>query len=242
VRAYAYLTTHPSKTLTPAAKRRLDVMQTLDSLGAGFSLASHDMDIRGAGNLLGDEQSGHVKEVGIELYQELLHEAVMRAKEQGLEGEPAEAEERWTPQIALGTPVMIPDAYVPDLTVRLSLYRRVAALADAVEIDGFAAELADRFGKVPEAVENLLKVIAVKQLCRRANVDKVDAGPKGAVISFRGNRFTNPAGLVQFIAKQGGAVQLRPDHKLVYRRAWAKPVDRVRGLTRLMQSLATLTG
>ncbi len=236
-RAYGYLTTHPSKVLNPTAKRRLEVMQTLDNLGAGFSLASHDMDIRGAGNLLGEEQSGHVKEVGIELYQELLREAVEAAKS----GEGIEVEEAgWTPQIAVGMPVMIPEAYVPDLSVRMSLYRRIATLADEGEIDAFAAELVDRFGSMPKEVENLLKIVAIKRLCRAAGVEKVDAGPKGAILAFRNNDFRNPAGLVSFMQKQAGTVQLRPDHKLVYRRAWAQPEHRVIGLTRLMQELVAI--
>ena len=236
-RAYGYLTTHPSKVLNPTAKRRLEVMQTLDNLGAGFSLASHDMDIRGAGNLLGDEQSGHVKEVGIELYQELLREAVEAAKS----GEGLDAEDgAWTPQIAIGMPVMIPEAYVPDLSVRMSLYRRIATLSDEHEIEAFAAELVDRFGAMPSEVENLLKIVAIKRLCRAAGVEKVDAGPKGAILAFRNNDFRNPAGLVSFMQKQAGTVQLRPDHKLVYRRPWDKPEQRVVGLTRLMQELVAV--
>jgi len=237
-RAYAYLTTHPTKVLNPIAKRRLEVMQTLDSLGAGFSLASHDMDIRGAGNLLGEEQSGHVKEVGIELYQELLREAVEAAKSG--EGMQEEIETGWTPQIAIGMPVMIPESYVPDLTVRMSLYRRIADLMDQDEIEGFAAEMVDRFGTMPQEVENLLKIIAIKRLCKAAGVEKVDAGPKGAIVAFRNNDFANPAGLVQFMQQQSGTVQLRADHKLVYRRAWGKPEQRVTGVTRLMQELVLL--
>ena len=237
-RAYAYLTTHPTKVLSPTAKRRLEVMQTLDSLGAGFSLASHDMDIRGAGNLLGEEQSGQVKEVGIELYQHMLQEAVRTAREEGFV--PEEVEEQWTPQIALGTPVLIPDVYVPDLTARLGIYRRIAQLADQNEIEAFAAELTDRFGTVPAEVDNLLKVIAIKQLCKAAGIDKVDAGPRGAVISFRNNDFKNPSGLVDFLGRQRGAAQLRPDHKLVYRQEWRKSEERVRGLSRLMKNLAAL--
>lgn len=236
-RAYAYLTTHPTKVLAPVAKRRLEVMQTLDSLGAGFSLASHDMDIRGAGNLLGEEQSGQVKEVGIELYQELLREAVEAAK--AGEGDIVE-EQTWTPQIAIGMPVMIPESYVTDLSVRMNLYRRIALLVDQEEIDAFAAELVDRFGSLPEEVENLLKVVAIKRLCRAAGVEKVDAGPKGAIIAFRNNDFANPGGLVLFMQQQAGTVQLRPDHKLVYRRGWQKPEQRVLGVTRLMRELVSI--
>jgi transcription-repair coupling factor (superfamily II helicase) len=179
-----------------------------------------------------------VKEVGIELYQTLLQEAVQAAREGGFEA--SEPEEQWTPQISLGTPVLIPESYVQDLTVRLSLYRRIANLVDESEIDSFAAELADRFGTLPAEVENLLKVIAIKQLCKLTGVERVDAGPKGAVISFRNNDFVNPRGLVGFIAKQAGSVQLRPDHKLVYRRAWEKQDVRVRGLTNLMQELVAI--
>ncbi len=237
-RAYAYLTTHPSKPLNSVAKRRLEVMQTLDSLGAGFSLASHDMDIRGAGNLLGDEQSGHVREVGIELYQQLLQEAVAAAREGGFEA--TAPEDEWTPQIALGTPILIPEVYVPDLSVRLGLYRRIAILVDQQEIDGFAAELADRFGPVPPEVENLLRVIAIKRLCKKAGVEKVDAGPKGAVISFRNNMFADPAKLVGYISERVDSITLRPDHKLVCRRPWGKPEKRVRGVTKIMRDLAKL--
>ncbi len=234
-RGYAYLTLPPGRILSAAAEKRLHVMQTLDTLGAGFTLASHDMDIRGAGNLLGEEQSGHVKEVGIELYQQMLEEAVAAARERS--GEAQAAAETWTPQINLGTAVLIPEIYVPNLHVRLGLYRRLSHLVDKAEIDAFAAELVDRFGPLPEEVQNLLDVIAIKRLCREAGVEKVDAGPKGAVIAFRGDQFANPQGLVQFIQGQAGTVKLRPDHKLVYKRAWDGPAQRMRGVRRLLEAL-----
>ena len=210
-------------------------MQTLDTLGAGFSLASHDLDIRGAGNLLGEAQSGHIREVGIELYQAMLEEAVATAR--GQAGEAAEAE-AWTPQISLGTSVLIPEVYVKDLNVRLGLYRRLSTLVGQSEIDAFAAELVDRFGPMPEEVENLLSVIAIKQLCREANVVKLDAGPKGAVIAFHNDEFANPAALVAFIGTQAGLVKLRPDQRLVYRRNWETPQARLDGARRLLSDLA----
>jgi transcription-repair coupling factor (superfamily II helicase) len=234
-RGYAYLTLPPGRILSSTAERRLHVMQTLDTLGAGFTLASHDMDIRGAGNLLGEEQSGHVREVGIELYQQMLEEAVAAARERS--GEERAAAEAWTPQINLGTAVLIPEKYVPDLHVRLGLYRRLSTLVDKAEIDAFAAELVDRFGPLPEEVQNLLDVIAIKRLCREAGVEKVDAGPKGAVVAFRGDQFRNPQGLVQFIQNQQGSVKLRPDHKLVYQRGWDTPAKRMRGVRRLLEAL-----
>lgn len=237
-RAYAYLTTAAGRLLTETAKKRLRVMETLDTLGAGFTLASHDMDIRGAGNLLGEEQSGHIREVGIELYQHMLEEAVAVAKGAGTG--PDQAEEVWTPQISVGTAVLIPEDYVSDLGIRLGLYRRISHLVDAREIEAFAAELIDRFGPLPDAVENLLKIVAIKQLCRDAGVEKVDAGPKGAVIGFRNKAFANPEGLIRFISEQSGTVTLRPDHKLVYRRNWDGADQRVSGVHRLMTQLSGL--
>ena len=241
-RAYAYLTVPSDKLLTKTAQKRLEVMQTLDTLGAGFSLASHDMDIRGAGNLLGEEQSGHVKEVGIELYQHMLEEAVATARDRSGQGraDTDGAPTDWTPQITIGMPVMIPETYVPDLAARLGLYRRSAALVDREEIDAFAAELTDRFGPVPDEVQNLLDIIGIKQLCRRTNVAKVDAGPKGAVLTFHNDHFEDPAGLVTLIAQEAGTMKLRPDHKLVYRRNWTDPAARVKGIKYLMRKLAEL--
>ena len=211
-RGYAYLTWPPNQRLSVAAEKRLAVMQTLDALGAGFTLASHDLDIRGAGNLLGDEQSGHIREVGIELYQQMLEDAVadLRAEK----GKRAAEARDWTPNIGLGLPVLIPETYVPDLPVRLGLYRRIGALGSDAESEAMAAELVDRFGPLPEEVENLLQVVGLKRLCREAGVEKLDSGPKGMVLSFRGNAFRNPSGLVAWLASKGGVVRLRPDHKL----------------------------
>jgi len=211
-RGYAYMTWPAHHRLSAAAEKRLEVMQTLDQLGAGFTLASHDLDIRGAGNLLGDEQSGHIREVGIELYQQMLQDAVneIRAK-----GGRKQEERDWTPSINLGLPVLIPEVYVADLPVRLGLYRRIGGLSTDADSEALAAELADRFGPVPPEVENLLAVVGLKRACRAANVEKIEAGPKGMVVTFRKNDFANPAGLIQWIGTKGGLVKLRPDQKLV---------------------------
>ena len=235
IRAYCYFTVPPGRRLTQTASRRLEVMQTLDTLGAGFSLASHDLDIRGAGNLLGDEQSGHVREVGVELYQRMLEEAIVAARDDG-----GTTEDSWSPQITIGTSVLIPDNYVEDLTVRLGLYRRLSNLADASEIDAFAAELVDRFGTLPEEVENLLEVIAIKQLCRRASVEKLDAGPKGAVLSFRNNTFANPEGLIGYIQTHQATVKLRPDQRVVCVYDWRLASERIAGVRRMMRKLVEI--
>ena len=236
-RAYAYLTLPPGQKISKTAEKRLEVMQTLDSLGAGFSLASHDLDIRGAGNLLGDEQSGHIKEVGIELYQQMLEEAVAEAKGGGSD----EANEHeWSPQIGIGLPVLIPESYIADLNVRMELYRRVSTLKHREELDQFAAEMVDRFGPLPGEVENLLDTVSLKHMCRDAGVEKVDAGPKGAVVKFRNNEFSNPDGLVRFLMDQAGTAKMRPDHCLVFMRRWDQIDNRVSGVKRLLTDLVEM--
>jgi transcription-repair coupling factor (superfamily II helicase) len=235
-RAYAILTTPAERPVTEQAERRLKVLQSLDSLGAGFELASHDLDIRGAGNLLGDEQSGHIREVGYELYQEMLAEAVA-ALEAGID---QPGDDKWSPQIAVGTSVMIPETYVPDLAVRLGLYRRLADLEDQNEIEAAAAELVDRFGKLPEEVETLLKVVAIKALCRRANVDRIEAGAKGAVIAFRDNKFDNPEGLLKWIAMNAPLAKVRPDQKVVWFEDWDNIETRLRGTRELLKNLVKI--
>lgn len=236
-RAYCYLTLPPGRVMSPTALKRLEVMQTLDTLGAGFTLASHDLDIRGAGNLLGEEQSGHIKEVGVELYQRMLEEAIAAAREGGME---AEAEETWSPTIALGAPVLIPEKYVTDLPVRLGLYRRLSEAESAAELDAMAVELVDRFGALPKEVENLLEVCAIKQACKRAGVAKLDAGPKGAVITFRNDRFAKPEKLIGYIQQQAGSAKVRPDQKLVLIRAWEGEARRLKGVKQLAETLAKL--
>ena len=236
-RAYAYLTTPPDRKPTEAAERRLHVLQSLDTLGAGFAVASHDLDLRGAGNLLGDEQSGHVREVGIELYQSMLEEAVASLRAGDGESEIADA---WSPQINLGAAVLISEAYVPDLNARMALYRRLSELKDSREIDGFAAELIDRFGALPEEAGHLLKIVAIKHLCRAAQVEKIEAGPKGATLSFRNNVFPNAAGLVKLITEHRGTMHVRPDQKLVVMRDWPTPEARLKGAELLVGQLAKL--
>jgi transcription-repair coupling factor (superfamily II helicase) len=236
-RAYALFTVPADKKLTDTAERRLGVLQSLESLGAGFQLASHDLDIRGAGNLLGDEQSGHIREVGYELYQAMLEEAVANLKNGD---EDYEDKNEWSPQISLGMPVMIPEHYVPDLQLRMQLYRRLGDLTDIRDIDAAGAELIDRFGPLPEEVEALLKVILVKALCRQANVEKVDAGPKGAVITLRNNEFPNPAALVRLVSDPANQVRIKPDQKLVFARNWPTPDARLKGAAAILSRMAKL--
>ena len=235
-RAYAYLTTKPRVPLTATAEKRLRVLGSLDALGAGFTLASQDLDIRGAGNLLGEEQSGQMREVGYELYQQMLEEAIAKIKSGEMEGL-SEADDTWAPQINLGVPVLIPDDYVPDLDVRLGLYRRLSSLSTKVELEGFAAELIDRFGKLPKEVNTLLLVVRIKAMCKRAGIAKLDGGPKGATIQFHNDKFASPAGLVDFINAQNGLAKVR-DNKIVVRRDWKKTSDKIKGAFAIAQDLA----
>jgi len=235
VRAFALFTLPVNKVLTTTAERRLKVLQSLDTLGAGFQLASHDLDIRGAGNLLGEEQSGHIKEVGFELYQQMLEEAVAEVK-----GVDEIQDTGWSPQISVGTPVMIPDDYVPDLHLRMALYRRLGEITELKEIDGFGAEMIDRFGPLPTEVQHLLKIVYIKSLCRIANVEKLDAGPKGVVVQFRNKEFPNPANLVGYIAKQGTMAKIRPDHSVFLTRDLPTPEKRLQGAAVVMTQLAEL--
>jgi len=235
-RAYAYLTTKPRARLTPAAEKRLRVLASLDTLGAGFSLASQDLDIRGAGNLLGEEQSGQMPDVGYELYQSMLEEAIAKIRSGQMEGL-SEADDQWAPQINLGVPVLIPEEYVPDLDVRLGLYRRLSSLTTRVELEGFAAELIDRFGKLPKEVNTLLLVVRIKAMCKRAGIAKLDGGPKGATIQFHNDKFASPAGLVEFIQAQKGLAKIK-DNKIVVRRDWRSEADKIKGAFAVARDLA----
>jgi transcription-repair coupling factor (superfamily II helicase) len=236
IRAYALFTLPANRTLTAQAEKRLKVLQSLDTLGAGFQLASHDLDIRGAGNLLGDEQSGHIKEVGYELYQQMLEEAVVALKA-GIE-EPQE--EAWSPSITVGVPVTIPESYIDDLSVRLNLYRRLSTLETDEEIATFGAEMVDRFGPTPDEVKQLLKLMSVKALCRKAHVEKLEAGPKGVIVTFRDNSFANPAGLVRYVSEQGPRAKVRPDMKIVFVRDLDDPDARLEAARRIMRDLAAI--
>ncbi|UWQ12275.1 transcription-repair coupling factor [Aliiroseovarius crassostreae] len=235
-RAYAYLTTKPRSPLTATAEKRLRVLGSLDTLGAGFTLASQDLDIRGAGNLVGEEQSGQMREVGYELYQQMLEEAIAKIKSGQLEGL-SDSDGTWAPQINLGVPVLIPDNYVPDLDVRLGLYRRLSSLSTKVDLEGFAAELIDRFGPLPKEVNTLMLVVRIKGMCKRAGIAKLDGGPKGATLQFHNDKFVSPKGLVEFIQAQNGLAKVK-DNKIVVRRDWRKTSDKIKGAFAIAQDLA----
>ncbi|RSB46915.1 MULTISPECIES: transcription-repair coupling factor [Brevundimonas] len=237
-RAFAYLTTDPTKPLSLSAERRLQVLQSLDNLGAGFQLASHDLDQRGGGNLLGDEQSGHIREVGVELYQQMLEDAVAELREQG----EAAPDRGWSPSINVGAAVLIPEDYVPDLNVRLSLYRRLSDAEKMEDREAMAAELIDRFGPLPDEAQQLLRIVGIKANCRTAMIEKIDIGPKGAVLTLRNNTFPNPMGLVGLIQKNHAFWKIRPDQKIVVKGDWPTPEDRLKVAERITADLARVAG
>ena len=238
LRAYAYLTTPADRQLSEVAEKRLKVLGDLDSLGAGFQLASHDLDIRGAGNLLGDEQSGHIREVGFELYQSMLEDAILAAKA----GEMGLARERHSlsPQITVDAPIMIPEDYVPDLAVRMALYRRLNDAEDQAEIESLSAEMIDRFGPLPAPTANLVKLIQIKRQAIEANIAKIDVGAKGSLVSFHQDQFPDPAGLIAYAARLEGTIKLRPDSKIVVTRAWGNAEARLNGLFQLTKGLSAI--
>ncbi len=240
VRGYAYLTYPAGQILSSDAQKRLDVIQSLDSLGAGFTLASHDMDIRGAGNLVGEEQTGHIREVGVELYQHMLEEAIetLKAEQKG----ETHVSSDYVPQISVGLSVLIPETYVADLGLRLSLYKRLSTLTTREDIDHFGAELIDRFGPLPAEARTLLEVVYLKSLARQAGIEKVDIGPKGVLIAFYKNTFKNPNQLISHIIDQKGTAKIRPDQKIVYTRSFATPEARLSGTRKILETLVGLAG
>ncbi|MGF1474486.1 MAG: transcription-repair coupling factor [Geminicoccaceae bacterium] len=240
VRGYAYFTVPPRQKLHEIAERRLQVMQTIDGLGAGFQLASHDMDIRGHGNLLGDEQSGHVREVGFELYNQMLEEAVQEARDRAEERDVEAHEDKWAPQITVDAAAMMPESYVQDLDLRLSLYRQLSQLSEEDEVEAFAAELIDRFGPIPDETEHLLRLVRIKIACRRAHVEKVDTGPKGIVVGFRNNSFPHPERLIRAISESRGKMKVRGDHRLVVFESTNSPDERLTKTRELVERLAQL--
>jgi transcription-repair coupling factor (superfamily II helicase) len=235
---YAYLTFEQSHKLSDVTKRRLEILSSLDALGSGFSLASHDLDLRGAGNVVGEEQSGHIREVGVELYQKLLQEAILMARAaEG--GEVIDIDEDWSPQINMGTAVLIPDSYVADLNLRLTLYRRIGHLKDIDELDDMRQELIDRFGPIPQEVRNLFDVIGLKALCKKAHVERLDVGNKGFVIGFKNNVFPKPDDLVLYL-QRAGHVKLRPDQRVAFTRAWKTTKERLMDIRAVLSDLGNI--
>ena len=239
VRGYAYFTTQPKRKLSEIATRRLTVLQSLDSLGAGFSLASYDMDLRGSGNVLGEEQSGHIKDVGISLYEHLLEEEINRLRASSSKTQQVQLRE-WTPQISIGIPIMIPDDYVPDLGLRLGLYKRIGDIEHSEEIADMREELIDRFGNLPKEVDNLLSVVEMKILCLACGIDRINAGAKGALIGFHNNVFAAPEKLMNMVLASFGEFKVRPDQRIFIEKDLSSYETRVKVIKQAITKIASL--
>ncbi len=242
VRANCYLCLPKRGEIHHNAARRLEVLQTLDSLGAGFTLAHHDMDLRGAGNLVGAEQSGHMNEVGVELYQRMLVDALEALKkgEDWNETIQESLEARDNIEINLGLSIGIPEEYICDIATRLSLYRRIAKLEDNAEIQAITEELRDRFGAIPQVTLNLLSIIQIKILAKSLRVQKIDAGKQGVAVKFFEDHFSDGDGLIRLLMQHPKDLRVTQDHRLVYSAGnWGKADQRV-GLTlKFLQLLQT---
>lgn len=234
-RGYAYLTYPGDRVLSERAEKRLEILQSLDDLGSGFSLAAYDLDLRGAGNLLGEEQSGHVREVGVELYQQMLAEAVREIKV-----DDTDHDEQPAPSLNFGIDMLIPESYVADLPIRLGLYRRLSILSDAAACDDFKAELRDRFGPPPVAVDNLLAIVALKAVCLRATIIRIDVSAKGAVIAFYKDTHPQPEKLLQLLLHHADTLRLRSDHRLVLRADLADTTTRLQIIAAWVEKLAAV--
>jgi len=211
VRGYAYLTLAHFKKTTKHSLQRLDILQNIDSLGAGFTIAGHDMDLRGFGNLVGSEQSGHIKEVGSELYQEMLDEAINELKNTNTEA----ANIDFTPSINLGIAVLIPSSYIEDSSLRLAIYRRTGDLKTPTEIESFRDEMVDRFGPIPHEFNNLLSMVKIKNTCLHLKIESLDSGPNGFVMKFNKN-FDVSAMVMNFIKQHPRHAKIKSDNKLIY--------------------------
>jgi transcription-repair coupling factor (superfamily II helicase) len=235
-RAYAYLLAPDKRALTPDAVKRLEAIESAEELGAGFTIASHDLEIRGAGELLGDEQSGQIHEIGFTLYQELLERAVTALRE-GHDPD-LDAPLNSGPEVDLKLPALIPADYVPDVHTRLQLYKRMNHAADSEALTAHREELIDRFGPLPAQVSALLLVMQVKMAARELGIDRVDAHRQGIRLSFSGNTRVDPMSLIRRMQSDPETFRLEGETVFRVRADLDDAVVRVQAVERLLAELA----
>ena len=211
IEAYCYYTVSDFNSITDTANQRLNLLKKLDSRGSSFNLASHDLEIRGSGNIIGDQQSGHIREIGLELYHRLLKEKIIE-----LRSDFHNIDAEWSPQINLGLNVLIPENYIPNLNTRLYFYRRLAYLNNISELREIKDELLKRFGTIPSEVFHLVKITELRILCKNLGIEKFDLGTRGLTIKFRNNKFNKTNELVDLISRKKYDLKLRSDQTLVY--------------------------
>lgn len=234
-RAYAYLIAPPPKSITADAKKRLEAIESLEDLGAGFTLATHDLEIRGAGELLGDEQSGQIHEIGFTLYTEMLEQAVQAIKA-GRQPELDRPLDHGT-EIDLHIPALLPEDYLPDVHIRLIQYKRIASAENREALHELKVEMIDRFGLLPDAAKNLFAVTEMKLSVNQLGIKKIEAGPAGGRILFDKDPNINAVRLIQLIQTQGDNYRLEGAEKLKFFFAMEEPEQRIEQIEKIIQEL-----
>jgi transcription-repair coupling factor (superfamily II helicase) len=235
-RAYAYLIAPPKNVMTPEAEKRLDAVASLEELGVGFALASHDLEIRGAGELLGEDQSGQIQEIGFSMYTELLERAV-KALKAGKEPALLEPLDRGT-EIDLRIPALLPDDYLPDVHTRLVMYKRIANARDSDGLQELQVEMIDRFGLLPPQAKNLFRLAEIRLKAQNLGLTKVEAGPAGGVLVFSAQPQVDPAQIIRLIQQKPSVFKLDGQQKLRFKQDLTEADQRVRAVEQLIDSLA----
>jgi transcription-repair coupling factor (superfamily II helicase) len=235
-RAYAYLITPPRNLMTGDAIKRLEAIESLEELGAGFTLATHDLEIRGAGELLGDGQSGQIQEIGFSLYMELLERAVTAIRS----GKDPDLEKPLDhgPEVELGIPALLPEDYMPDVHMRLILYKRIASAASGQDLRDLQVEMIDRFGLLPEVAKSLFRIAEVKIQAQPLGIRRIEAGAGGGRIMFGEGTSVDPLSLIKLIQSQGNRYRLEGPDVLRIRQTWADAETRLQGVKDLLHALA----
>jgi transcription-repair coupling factor (superfamily II helicase) len=236
-RAYAYLIVPPRGSMTVDAGKRLEAIAALEDLGVGFTLAVHDMEIRGAGELLGEGQSGHMQEIGFELYAEMLERAVADLKA-GRTPDP-EADIGKDSEVDLRAPALIPEDYLPDVNARLVMYKRIASAPDAAALDELQVEMIDRFGLLPDALKTLFQVTLLRQLARTLGIQKIEAHAEGGRLRFGEHPNLDPSRILELIQTQPKVYQLDGPTGLRVIADWETPAARAEALLDLLQQLTS---
>ena len=231
IQAYAYLLLEKNTPLSEERLRRLQLISKIDSLGAGFSIAANDLDIRGAGNIVGSEQSGHIKEVGIELYYKMLNEAISELKNEKI------SSNDWSPIINLGFSYNIPDDYIINLDLRMQIYRKISGINEILELKKIISNLEDRFGKFPKLFNNLFKIIEIKILCKKLNILKIDNSSEGFVLKLRSNETNYIDNLISLAKDNPKKIKLLPNSKLIYISKKYDNFEKVLELKKFLESL-----
>ncbi|MDX1556417.1 MAG: TRCF domain-containing protein, partial [Xanthomonadales bacterium] len=234
-RAYAYLVIPDKRSMTNDARKRLEAIASLEELGAGFTLATHDLEIRGAGELLGEEQSGQINAIGFSLYSEMLARAVVAFKD-GREPEP-ESEWQRGIEVELHVPALIPDDYLADVNARLTLYKRIASARDEAGLRALQVEMIDRFGLLPEPVKNLFAIAGIRQTAAAIGVDRIDCGPQGGRIEFRDSARVDSEALVKLMSEHSDTYALDGPRKLRILEGEPKADRRIASVTALLDRI-----